>query len=153
MENGQSKISLHRRLLSFHMEVGKVRKDATNPHFRSKYADINAVLSVIMPVLTSHGIILTQSPKVLDSGSFTLTTRLCSADDKDDFIESDTPLLLPDKTNPQKYGSALTYSRRYALVSMLNLEATDDDGNLAAGQPQQQGQYNQNNYAQQSRGR
>ena len=139
MENGQSKISLHRRLLSFHMEVGKVRKDATNPHFRSKYADINAVLSVIMPVLTSHGIILTQSPKVLDSGSFMLITRLCSADDKDDFIESDTPLLLPDKTNPQKYGSALTYARRYALMCMLDLESVDDDGNYAS--PQQQRSY------------
>ena len=131
--NGQTAIKLHRRLLAFHMAVGKVRKDANNPHFRSKYADINAVLSVIMPVLTSNGIILTQSPAI-EGQSFTLVTRLASADDREDYIESVTPLLLPDKTNPQKYGSAVTYARRYALMCMLDLEAEDDDANYATAQ-------------------
>ena len=144
MDNGQTKITLHRRLLSFHMEVGKVRKSATNPHFKSKYVDINGILAVIMPVLTSHGIILTQTTDVMESGSFVLKTRLCSADDKADYIECLTPLLMPDKTNPQKYGSALTYARRYALMCMLDLEAEDDDANYATQQFQQPNQNYQN---------
>lgn len=155
--NGQQKISLHRRLLSFHMEVGKVRKDSTNPHFRSRYADINSVLQVVMPVLTSHGIIVTQLPNI-DEGQHVLVTKVINADDKDDFIQSITPLII-QKNDMQGYGSAVTYARRYALMCMLDLEAEDDDGNRAA-QPQQyqQQQYQQpqqfqgNQYAQQSRG-
>ena len=139
-----SKLSLHQRLIQFHEQVGTIRKTATNPHFRSNYADINAVLSTIMPILTSVGIVLTQRTDILDSGSFILNTVVSSADDKEDAIVSCTPLLMPDKTNPQKYGSALTYARRYALMCMFDLEAEDDDGNNASG-------YTQQNYNQQGR--
>ena len=150
MENGQSKITLHRRLLAFHMEVGKIRKTGTNPHFRSRYADINAVLETVMPVLTSNGIILVQMPDINEFGHV-LVTYLVNADDKTDFIKSTTPLILP-KHDMQAYGSAVTYSRRYALISMLDLETVDDDGNRAV-QPQQQYQEQRGNqYAQASRG-
>jgi len=157
MENGQTMITLHRRLLAFHMEVGKVRKDGVNPHFRSRYADINSVLSVVMPVLTSNGIIITQLPNS-ENGQHTLITRMYSAYNKDDFIESITPLII-QKNDMQGYGSAVTYARRYALMCMLDLEAEDDDGNIAV-QPQQQQrpqqnynqQQGQNNYYDQSRG-
>jgi len=156
MSNGQQLISLHRRLLAFHMEVGKVRKDGVNPHFRSRYADINSVLSVVMPVLTSNGIIVTQLPSS-ENGQHTLVTRMYNADNKDDFIESVTPLII-QKNDMQGYGSAVTYARRYALMCMLDLESEDDDGNRAV-QPQQQRQpqtqqpYNgQSDYYQQSRG-
>ncbi len=148
--NGQQKITLHRRLLAFHMEVGKIRKTGTNPHFRSKYADINAVLQTIMPVLTSNGIILVQMPDILENVGHVLITQLINADDKTDFIESTTPLILP-KHDMQAYGSAVTYSRRYALISMLDLETVDDDGNRAV--QQQQNNYPQGGgYAQATRG-
>ncbi len=148
MENGQAKITLHRRLLAFHMEVGKIRKTGTNPHFRSRYADINAVLETVMPVLTSNGIILMQMPDINEFGHV-LVTKLVNADNPDEFIMSTTPLILP-KHDMQAYGSAVTYSRRYALISMLDLETVDDDGNRAV-QPQQQ-QNGGNQYAQASRG-
>jgi len=156
MSNGQQLISLHRRLLAFHMEVGKVRKDGVNPHFRSRYADINSVLSVVMPVLTSNGIIVTQLPSI-ENRQHTLVTRMYNADNKDDFIESVTPLII-QKNDMQGYGSAVTYARRYALMCMLDLEAEDDDGNRAVKPEQQRPQqnYNQqqgkNNYYDQSRG-
>jgi len=156
MSNGQQLITLHRRLLAFHMAVGKVRKDGVNPHFRSRYADINSVLSVVMPVLTSNGIIVSQMPSS-DNGVHTLVTRLYNADNKEDFIESITPLII-QKNDMQGYGSAVTYARRYALMCMLDLEAEDDDAERAVRQPQQpQQSYNQmqgrNNYYDQSRGR
>ena len=152
-----TKKTLPNKLIEFHMEVGKVRKTGTNPHFKSKYADINAVLDVIMPVLTSKGILLIQSPNITESGHV-LITKLINADDSADYLESVTPLILP-KHDMQAYGSAVTYARRYALMCMLDLEAEDDDANRASQyqQPQQQqaqpnSQYGNNKYAQQSRG-
>ncbi len=151
-DNGQTKITLHRRLLAFHMAVGKIRKTGTNPHFRSRYADINAVLETVMPVLTSNGIILVQMPDIIENVGHVLVTYLVNADDKTDFIKSTTPLILP-KHDMQAYGSAVTYARRYALISMLDLETVDDDGNRAVQPQQQQQQYPQGgSYAQASRG-
>jgi len=162
-----TKKTLSQKLIEFHMEVGKVRKTGTNPHFRSKYADINAVLDVIMPVLTSKAILLVQSPNITESGHV-LVTKLINADDSSDLLESVTPLILP-KHDMQAYGSAVTYARRYALMCMLDLEAEDDDANRASQyqqnnnqQPQANSQYGSNQYgsnqygsnqyAQQSRG-
>ena len=139
-----TKRTLHQKLLSFHMEVGTIKKTGNNPHFRSSYADINTVLSAVMPLLTAVGIVLLQLPQIKD-GVNVLVTQLIDADNKDDMIESVTPLVMKDITNPQQYGSSITYARRYALVSMLDLETEDDDGNYASQnqQPQQQRQYQQ----------
>ncbi len=149
-----TKKTLPNKLIEFHMEVGKVRKTGTNPHFRSKYADINAVLDVIMPVLTSKGILLVQSPNITESGHV-LITKLINTDDSADYLESITPLILP-KHDMQAYGSAVTYARRYALMCMLDLEAEDDDANRASqyqqNQQQANSQYPSNQYAQQTRG-
>ena len=141
------------------MEVGKVRKTGTNPHFKSRYADINAVLAVIMPVLTSKGVLVIQSPDIKEGLGHVLITRLINSDDSQDFFESVTPLILP-KHDMQAYGSAVTYARRYSLMCMLDLEAEDDDGNRATqyqpqkqnNQPQANSQYGSNQYAQQTRG-
>ena len=139
-----SKLTLHQRLIQFHEQVTTIRKTSTNPHFRSKFADINSVLKVVMPVLTNVGIVVTQIPKITENGGSYLVTTLFNADDKEDCMSSDIPLMVKDKTNPQQLGSALTYARRYSLVSMLLLEAEDDDGNNASGHQQQQNnQYNQ----------
>jgi len=133
-----SKLTLHQRLIQFHELVGTVRKTATNPHFRSNFADVNTVLATVMPILTQVGIIVTQLPKMTENGGMYLETVLANADDKEDSIKSDIPIHLADKNNPQKLGSALTYMRRYSLVSMLQLEAQDDDANYATGyEPQQ----------------
>ena len=152
-----TKRTLAQKLIEFHMEVGTVRKTSTNPHFKSKFADINAVLSVVMPVTTSKGIVIVQSPSITDSGHV-LITKLINADDASDYLESVTPLILP-KHDMQAYGSAVTYARRYALMCMLDLEAEDDDANRASQyqqnnnqQPQANSQYGSNQYAKNSRG-
>ena len=143
------KKTLHQKLIDFHLGVGTIRKDSVNPHFRSKFADINSVLKVVMPVLTASGIVAIQETKITENGGSYLVTVLVNADDKEDFVSSEIPLMTKDKSNPQQFGSALTYARRYALVSMLQLEAEDDDANYASSPqggnyPQQQQQSNYN---------
>jgi hypothetical protein len=105
-------------------------KDATNPHFRNKYADLPAVIDAIKPALNNAGIVFTQTPSPSESGFLSLTTRLIH--ESGEFIEDTATIPLP-KADPQGYGSALTYGRRYALASISGLFQDDDDGNAASG--------------------
>lgn len=115
-----------KKLLEIQKEIGAIKKDSTNPHFKNKYFDINTLLAEVKPVLNKHNIVLLQGLVDID-GKIALKTKLIDADDETKFIEATCPL--PDCPDAQRYGSAITYFRRYALQSLLALEAEDDDGN------------------------
>ena len=114
--------------------IGAVTKNATNPFFNSNYADINNVIDTINPVCESLGLVWTQCPKVTKENQDILYTRLSLEDNPEQFIDSEVRLLLPS-ADMQKLGSAITYARRYALISMFGLETEDDDGNSASKKP------------------
>lgn len=123
-------MSIYKSLSKFHEEVGKVTKDSTNPHFKSKYADIDTVLDAIREPLKKAGLCFTQLPQ--QGGLKTIIATI----DGDDKIEGFCEYNL-SKNDMQGLGSAITYARRYSLVSMLGLEAEDDDGN-ASVKPKEQ---------------
>ena len=120
--------NIYQKLSEFQSIVGKLRKDQTNPFFHSKYADINTVLEAIREPLRKTGLVARQSPSINGEGKPYLYTVIISNEGDNDFIDSKTPLILA-KEDMQGLGSAITYARRYALVSMLGLEQEDDDGN------------------------
>jgi hypothetical protein len=106
-------------------------KDSTNPHFRNTYISLGKLLDVVLPVLNAHGLLLVQTPSGDDAGVPTLKTSIIDAETQET-IEGEVPLML-EKDNPQGLGSAITYARRYALMSMLGIVADeDDDGNKAS---------------------
>lgn len=107
-------------------------KDATNPHFRNKYADLPAVIEAVKPALNAAGIAFTQTPAPSEPGTLALCTRL--QHESGEFIEDTCTLPLP-KADPQGYGSAMTYARRYALAAICGLFQDDDDGNAASATP------------------
>ncbi|MEX0598897.1 MAG: ERF family protein, partial [Candidatus Paceibacterota bacterium] len=106
------------------MHIGKVVKNSTNPHFKKSYADINALLDTVEPILHENGLLLLQpiNDKVLKTQIIDI--------DSGQMIES--WLTLPDNIDPQKMISATTYYRRATLQSLLALQAVDDDGNSVA---------------------
>jgi len=113
-------MKIYAKLLEVQKEIGAIKKDATNPFFKSKYFDINSLLAEVKPVLNNHKLVLLQA---LDNGK--LTTVLVDSEDGEK-IEYGTEI--PTTGDVQKLGSAITYMRRYALQSLLALEAEDDDG-------------------------
>ena len=123
--------TIFQKLLEIQKEIGAIKKDATNPFFKSKYFDINSLLEQIKPTLNSNEIILLQGLTNID-GKLALSTKLIDSFDGQT-IETICPL--PETTDAQKAGSAITYFRRYAIQSLLALEAEDDDANLASKQP------------------
>lgn len=108
-----------------------IRKDKKNPAFKSSYADLATVLEAVAPALGEAGIALLQPIATGPDGSAQVTTMLVHSSGQ--FIRS-TVSIKPVKTDPQGFGSAVTYGRRYGLLAMLGVAPDDDDdGNRASG--------------------
>ena len=117
-------MSIYKKLLKFQEEVGAVAKDSLNPHFKSKYFDINNVLEEIKPILTKYGLVVTQPLK--EDAVFSVITDVETGEDIQSFLHFD-----PSEKNPQKIGSIITYYRRYTLCSLLGIAGEDDDAEQA----------------------
>lgn len=123
--------AIAKALAAAQREIGVAVKDATNPHFRSKYADLQAVDEACRPALSKHGIAIAQGTGYADGFVF-VTTRLLHAD-TGEWIES-TLHIAPGKHDAQGVGSAITYARRFGLSALAAVPAgVDDDGEAAAG--------------------
>lgn len=110
-------------------EMGKALKSANNPHFKSKYADLGAVVDACFPALNAHGIAVIQTMTESEFGRAVVTKFLHGSGD---VLECAVPLLL-GKQDMQGLGSAMTYARRYGLMALAGIAPEDDDGNAAAG--------------------
>jgi hypothetical protein len=105
-------------------------KDAVNPHFRSKYADLGAVTDAARPVLAANGLCYAQTFGDSNGETVTICTTLMHTSGQ--WIRS-ALTLKPTKPDPQGIGSAITYGRRYGLAAILGIVADDDDdGNGAS---------------------
>lgn len=122
--------NIHTSFAKAQSEFPKVNKEANNPFFKNKYASLDNILEVVLPILHKNGLYLTQGP-VSDErgvGVNTSVTHVVSGDS----IENVFTLPLA-KQDPQGAGSAITYARRYALQSILGLNfEDDDDANVAS---------------------
>lgn len=119
-------------LSEFQKDVPPVLKDATNPHFQSKFASLASIVHAATPALAVQGLSVVQLPSG-DTENPTLVTLLLHVSGQ--YIESEAPLFL-DKSNSQGLGSAVTYMRRYAYCAALGIVADeDDDGEAASKTP------------------
>lgn len=110
---------------------GPALKDRTNPAFKSKYADLGACLDAVMDALNGAGIALIQRQHPNDGGVAVETIFLHESGEQ----FSAGMLTVPAaKQDPQGYGSALTYARRYSLMAACGIAPEDDDG-AAASKP------------------
>lgn len=124
-----SRIELAKAINDFQKELTKVKASSENPFFKSKYADLGSIMKETQPKLTAHGLSVVQLPSNID-GAPALTTVLMHT--SGETLESTTPLIL-DKQNAQAFGSAMTYTRRYAYAAVLQIVIDeDDDGNKAS---------------------
>ena len=109
-------------LVKFQSQLKPVNKDSENPFFKSHYADLSSILQSVMPLLSANGLALIQPMKVQD-GFTILITRLIH--DSGEIIESE--MILPPHNDPQKYGSLLSYYKRYQLQALLGVSTKDED--------------------------
>ena len=110
--------------------MGNAIKDAVNPAFRSKYANLAAVRDATNGPLSAAGIACVQAPAVTPDGVVSVETRLVHTSGQ--WFASTVTARSAD-TKPQSIGSAITYLRRYGLLAMVGIAPDDDDGNEASG--------------------
>lgn len=141
--NAQTKIeasSLASAMALAFGEIDAATKGNENAAFKnggkaSKYADINAVIDAIKPALINHGLFFTQHPQPHDRG-VQIETFLHHAGGESMSLGV---LFVPaSKQDAQGFGSAMTYARRYALVTAFGVPVEDDDGNAAAAASKKQ---------------
>jgi hypothetical protein len=128
MNKSESIKNIAGALVKFQASVSKVAKEANNPFFKSKYASLANILDTIQKPLSECGLAISQFP---DGNA--LTTIILHAD-SGEWMESSYVMPVAKQNDPQAMGSAMTYARRYALGSILNLNIDDDDdGEKAMG--------------------
>ena len=111
-------------------ELSDPPMDSKNPHFRNRYASLKSCLDTVRPVLARHGLVLSQFVVSSENGADRLVTRLLHQSGQ--FVE-DEGISLVGADNMQKLGSAMSYGRRYGLLSVLGLVGDpDDDAEIAS---------------------
>jgi len=126
MKTSETVTNITPALIAVCASLGAVVKSANNPFFKSKYADLTSVIAAIKPACNEHGLMYLQFPHSDERGVGILTRII---HESGEFIEHE--FTVPCKADPQGAGSALTYCRRYALVSIFGLPAVDDDAESA----------------------
>ena len=112
---------------------GPALKTSTNPHFKSRYADLSACVEAVMGGLNDNGIALVQQLYEAEHG---VTVETVFIHESGEMLNCGKLFVPATKQDAQGFGSALTYARRYSLMAACGIAPEDDDGNAASRKPE-----------------
>lgn len=132
------KTSLVKKLFKIQSMFPRLAKTGFNPHFKSNYVDLNTILEELHALLKQEQVLMVQTPGKLVDGIMDFHTKFYNVEGGESI---EYVMSIPvGQLDPQKAGSAITYARRYHLVSIFGLIAdNDDDGNAASGREKPKG--------------
>ena len=122
-------------LVKAQREFGPALKSSTNPHFRSKYADLSACIEAVIGSLNNQGIYLMQLTEEHEGGVKVSTVFIHESGEQ---LSGGSLFMPATKLDAQGFGSALSYARRYSLMAACGIAPEDDDGNQATKTAPQQ---------------
>jgi hypothetical protein len=123
---------------------GPALKSSTNPHFKSRYADLAACVEAVIQGLNDNGIALIQKNYDCNDGVMVETVFL---HESGEMLECGILHVPAAKQDPQGFGSALTYARRYSLMAACGIAPEDDDGNAGSRRTEVKSEVNENQMA------
>lgn len=129
--------NIYMALAAAQSEFGTVTKGATNPAFKSKYADLSDVAGVVIPTLSNHGVCVLHY--IVKFGEEDAMRTEFVHGESETRVSCDVPLIV-EKKNMQGMKSATTYAKRIGLESLSGIAPEDDDGNAASAAPPKQQQ-------------
>ena len=125
--------TIYDRLIEASANFKTPSKNATNPHFKSKYADLQEIIECVRQPLLDAGLTFSQQIFTTGSEAYLITLRTIITDGKTSEVLAEFPV---SGGTPQAIGSAITYAKRYSLAAAFGLAADeDDDGNAASKKP------------------
>ena len=110
-------------------QFGPALKTATNPHFKSRYAGLSACVEAVIDALNANGIALMQKMHPSEGG---VAIETIFVHESGESMANGILHVPASRQDPQGYGSALTYARRYSLMTACGIAPEDDDGNAAS---------------------
>ena len=113
---------------------GPALKSSTNPHFRTRYADLSACIEAVIDGLNSNGIAMIQKTFEHTEG---VVVETVFVHESGEMLEGGRLFVPASKVDAQGFGSALTYARRYSLMAACGISPEDDDGHAATKAPRQ----------------
>jgi len=116
---------LAKAMLQVQQQLSPAQKDRENTYTNSRYATLGSVMETCSKILISHGIWVTQYPVPVEVGHLGLVTKLIHAESGQ--WQSSLMMMPLAKNDPQGYGSAITYARRYALSALVGIITENDD--------------------------
>jgi len=125
-------------------EFGPALKSSTNPHFKSKYADLSACVEAVIDALNNNGIGMMQK---LYENATGVSVETIFLHESGETLECGVLHVPASKQDPQGYGSALTYARRYSLMAACGIAPEDDDGNMASKKSESKSNVNESEMA------
>jgi len=105
------------------VEYPRIGFNQENPYFKSSYADLDAIMTVIRPILAKHGLVVEYRTVLREDGATELRTILFHSSDQ---FTSTRVRIIPTKNDQQSYASALTYMKRHQAMALLNITISDD---------------------------
>lgn len=124
-----TEVQNNKLIAALHKVQGKisgVKRDSTNPHFKNRYASLEAVIDTLRPALQENDLVVTQAPsRFTESGCIEIITTISHISGQSMQTRFDVPL---SKKDAQGAGSAITYGCRYSLMALFLIPPTDDDG-------------------------
>ncbi|KXT67654.1 Phage-associated recombinase [Streptococcus gallolyticus] len=133
MKKSDSISELAKAFSKTQQELKQPLKDAANPFFKSTYVPLENVAESITETATKNGLAFSQEPS-FDDGMVTVTTLVMHS--SGEWIEYAPLKMKPVKNDPQAFGSAITYAKRYALSAIFGITSDKDDDGNEATQPQ-----------------
>lgn len=126
MRTSATMIKISQALLLAQKKIEGVSKEGDNPFYKSKYATLPDAIEACKKHLNDSGVLVLQP-----TSEKYVSTVLVHAE-SGEWVASRTAILCKSPNDPQAQGSAITYARRYGLMSLLFMSAEDDDGNSAS---------------------
>lgn len=130
--SGDAKM-LHQMLFELQGAIPVIPKTSTNPHFKSKYADLPTIMEIVMPIFNKLGLVLLQPIHKSDQPNMLEIETIIIHANSGGMLSTTASIPIGNNLTPQAFGSAITYARRYVLCSLLGIVADeDDDGNASS---------------------
>ena len=126
METSKETKQITEAFIKVQAALKPIKKNAESVH-KAKYANLKAVMDMVLPILEANELAIIQVPN--DNGGASLETRLMHS--SGEWISGTITVPCAKSNDPQAFGSAMTYGRRYAIMSFLGLVTEDDDAESA----------------------
>lgn len=126
-------MKLNQKIAFIQNSIDGLSKDGKNTHFKNGYVTLNQVIEALRVLEVEQGISITM-PLCTKDGRPAIALRIEDLSTEEE-TEIESVMVLPDLQDPQKMGSAITYYRRYMLMSFFNLKSEDDDAEIARPKP------------------